>query len=55
MNDEPIRQHIRSRMVEEGIVVPDGQALVYRIDGREYIVLISIFDSTDWPKKESYE
>ena len=42
-------------MVEENIVTPDGKTLVYRVDGREYVVLIAIFDSTDWNKEKTNE
>lgn len=51
MNDNNVRMHIRDAMVEAGIVEESGLTLSHFRDGREYLVLVTIVDVTDWQKE----
>ena len=55
MSEENIRMLIRDEMVEAGIVEESGNTLCYFKNGREYIVLITAIEITDWNKDEEYE
>ena len=55
MNDDNIRRHIRDEMVEAGIVEESGITLCYFRDGREYIILVTAIDITDWNKGDEDE
>ena len=55
MNDDNIRRHIRDEMVEAGIVEESGITLCYFRDGREYIILVTAIDITDWNKETDDE
>lgn len=50
MNDDNIRRFIRDEMVEAGIVEESGNTLCYFRGGREYIILVTAVDITDWNK-----
>lgn len=51
MNDDNIRRFIRDEMVEAGIVEEQGNCLSYFRDGREYLILVTAVDVTDWNKE----
>ena len=55
MNDDNIRRFIRDEMVQAGIVEESGITLSYFRDGREYIVLVTAVDITDWQKESDSE
>lgn len=50
MNDNSVRETIKDLMEEADIVVREGQTLSYFDNGREYLILISVVDITDWNK-----
>ena len=48
MNDNSVCNLIREKMLEADIVVLQGNLLSYFHEGREYLVLLSVVDMTDW-------
>lgn len=48
MKENNTRALIRDEMVEAGIVSEEGTLLTRIQDGREYLVMVSIVDITDW-------
>lgn len=51
MNDDAIRKLIRQKMIDADIVVEDGNNICYFVDGREYVILMTAVDVTQWQKE----
>lgn len=52
MNDDAVRRFIRDEMVEAGIVEEQGNCLSYFQNGREYLILVTAVDVTEWQKEK---
>jgi hypothetical protein len=52
MQENAIKILIRDEMVEAGIVVAEGTMLTYLYEGREYLVMMSVVDITDWDNQD---
>lgn len=52
MNDDNVRATVRDEMVEAGIVVEEGITISRFQNGREYLILLSAVDITDWNKTD---
>lgn len=48
MQENSIKAQIREEMVQAGIVFEEGTMLTYLYEGREYLVMLSVVDITDW-------
>ena len=48
MNDNNAREMLKDEMLEQGIVTHEGGLLTYFFNGREYLVMLSVVDITDW-------
>ena len=51
MNDDAIRRLVRQKMIDAGIVVEDGINICFFVDGREYVILMTAVDVTQWQKE----
>lgn len=52
MNDDSVRATVRDEMVEAGIVTEEGITISRFHNGREYLILLSAVDITDWNKTD---
>lgn len=48
MNDNNAYQMLKDEMLEHGIVSHEGSLMTYFFNGREYLVMLSVVDITDW-------
>jgi hypothetical protein len=55
MNDDNVRRLVRNAMVEAGIVEKSGISLSHFHEGREYLILVTAIDVTDWGKNSEDE
>lgn len=51
MHDSNVRSLIIDEMVEAEIVEQQGNTLSYFHNGREYLVLVTVADVTDWQQE----
>lgn len=51
MNDNNAREMLKDEMLENGIVSHNDNLLTYTFNGREYLVMLSVIDITDWQKE----
>ena len=52
MNDDAVRQTIIQGMLDSGVVEKQElNKLIHTHNKREYLVLVTIVDVTDWPKE----
>jgi hypothetical protein len=55
MHDDNVRMFIRDEMVEAGIVEESGNTLSYFHNDREYLILLSVVDITNWDSDRDIE
>lgn len=48
MNDNNAREMLKDEMLEQGLVAHEGGLLTYFFNGREYLVMLSVVDITNW-------
>lgn len=53
MNDTNVRYTIIDEMEEAGIAKREGMTIVREVNGRTYMIGISLFDITGWAEGES--
>jgi len=51
MDDDAVRKNIIEEMIGSNIVERQEKTIIHTHNGREYLVLVTVIDLTDWPKK----
>jgi hemin uptake protein HemP len=51
MDDDAVRKNIVEQMISSNIVEKQEKTIIHTHNGREYLVLVTVVDLTDWPTK----